>query len=343
LLAQTFDPKTLTVTGEPKRVADQVRININSRGFFSVSDNGILVYDQFTEVDYRQLTWFDREAKELGAVGDKAPMIQVKLSPDQKRTAVARRDPANGVFDLWVIDLARGAAARLTSGSSDVSDFVWSPDNNYIAWGFGSGQRFTVVRKLASGAGQEDILLQADRPISPTAWSADGKFILYTRNDLKTKNDIWVLPLEGDRNPFAFFQSPAEDQAAVFSPDGHWIAYQSSESGNPEVYVQTFPVSSGKWPISNKGGLRPRWRSDGKELFYITPEGKLMAVEIKAGSTFEPGVPSLLFDVATARALPNTPYDIAADGQRFLFISGRVDASPSSLAVVLNWTADLKK
>jgi Tol biopolymer transport system component len=224
-----------------------------------------------------------------------------------------------------------------------VSDFVWSPDNNYIAWGFGSGQRFTVVRKLASGAGQEDILLQADRPISPTAWSADGKFILYTRNDLKTKNDIWVLPLEGDRNPFAFFQSPAEDQAAVFSPDGHWIAYQSSESGNPEVYVQTFPVSSGKWPISNKGGLRPRWRSDGKELFYITPEGKLMAVEIKAGSTFEPGVPSLLFDVATARALPNTPYDIAADGQRFLFISGRVDASPSSLAVVLNWTADLKK
>ena len=200
-----------------------------------------------------------------------------------------------------------------------------------------------LVRKLASGAGQEEILLEADRPVLPTSWSSDGKFILYTRNELKTKNDIWVLPLEGDRKPFAFFQSPAVDTLAVFSPDGHWIAYQSSESGNSEIYVQTFPVSGGKWPVSNKGGVRPRWRGDGKELFYITPEGKLMAVEIKAGSTFEPGVPKVLFDVATARVLPTTPYDVSSDGQRFLFNSGRVDARPSSLAVVLNWTSDLKK
>ena len=343
LLAQAFDPKTLTLSGEPKRVADKVRVNFNSRGFFSVSDNGILVYDDFLEVDFRQPTWFDREAKELGTVGENAALIQLRLSPDEKRVAVSKRDPATGVFDLWVTDVARGTATRLTSGPSDASEFVWSPDNNYIVWGSSKDQRYTLVRKLASGTGQEEILLETDRPVVPTGWSSDGKFILYVRNELKTKFDIWVLPLEGDRKPFAFFESPTIDTLAAFSPDGHWVAYQSSESGNPEIYVQTFPVSGGKWPVSNKGGIRPRWRGDGKELFYITPEGKLMAVEIRAGSTFEPGVPKLLFEVAKARVLPTTPYDVSSDGQRFLFNSGRVDGRPSSLAVVLNWTSDLKK
>src|SRR6185503_11038567 len=210
----------------------------------------------------------DRNGKELGTVGENAALIQLRLAPDQKRIAVAKRDPATGVFDLWVMDVARGAATRITSGSSDTSDFVWSPDNNYLVWGSSKDQRYTLVRKLASGAGQEEILLEADRPLLPTGWSSDGKFILYTRNEPKTKNDIWVLPLEGDRKPFAFFQSPAIDTLAVFSPDGHWIAYQSSESGNSEIYVQTFPVSGGKWAVSNKGGIRPRWRGDGKELFY---------------------------------------------------------------------------
>jgi len=130
---------------------------------------------------------------------------------------------------------------------------------------------------------------------------------------------------------------------SLTSPDGHWVVYRSTESTIPEIYVQTFPPSGSKTPISVKGGLNPRWRADGKELFYITPEGKLMAVEIKAGSTFEPGVPKLLFDVATARTLATAPYDVAADGQRFLFISGRLEADQSSLVVVLNWNSDLQK
>ncbi|HEV8366620.1 MAG TPA: protein kinase [Pyrinomonadaceae bacterium] len=342
LLAQAFDPKTLTISGEPKRVADQIGVNSNSRGFFSFSDNGILVYDQFTESESRQLTWFDREAKEVETLGETANINLVRLSPDQKRAAVAKRDPGMGFLDLWVVD-ARGAASRITSGPSDTSDFVWSPDNNYLAWGSSRDQRHTIVRKLASGAGQEEVLLEADRPVLPTDWSPDGKFILYNRNDPMTRNDIWVLPLEGDRKPFAFFQSPAADSSAVFSPDGRWVAYQSGESSIPEIYVQTFPASGDKKLVSTKGGLRPRWRGDGKELFYITPEGKMMAVEIKAGATFEPGVPNLLFDVATARTLPTTPYDVATDGRRFLFISGQLDAGQASLAVVLNWISDLKK
>ena len=343
LLAQAFDPRTLTVTGAPIRVADQIRVNSNSRAFLSVSDSGMLVYDQYAETESRQLTWFARDGKELETFAEKGQMRHVRLSPDQKRAAVVRRDPSTGVYDLWVVDVARGATSRLTSGPSDISNIAWSPDGNYIAWASFRDQRFVLMRKLASGAGQEEILLDTDRPVFPTSWSADGKFILFTRSEVKTRNDIWVLPLEGDRKPVAYFQSSGDDHDAVFSPDGRWVAYRSTESTSPEIYLQTFPASGSKTPVSIKGGLNPRWRADGKELFYMTPEGKMMAVEIKAGSTFEPGVPKLLFDVATARTLVTATYDVAADGQRFLFMSGRVEAEASSLVVVLNWSSDLKK
>ncbi len=343
LLAQPFDARNLTLTGDSIRVADQVRINSNSRAFFSVSDNGTLVYDQFAEGENRQLTWFDRAGKQLETFSEKGTFIGLKLSPDQKRAAVSRRDPRTGVFDLYVIDVVRGATTRLSSGPFDVADFVWSPDSNYLAWVSVKGSTYQLLRKLASGSGQEEVLLESSKNIGPTDWSADGKFILYTDIDPKSRRDIWVLPLEGDRKPYVFFQTPVDDTSAVFSPDGRWIAYRSSESGNPEIYVQTFPASGGKWPVSTAGGLSPVWRRDGKELFYITPDGKLMAVEIKIGSTFEPGVPKLLFDVATARTLATSAYDVSTDGQRFLFISGQLDTNPSSLAVIVNWTAELKK
>jgi Tol biopolymer transport system component len=343
LLAQPFDAQNLTLAGDSVRIADQLRVNSNSRAFFSVSDNGILVYDQFADSDSRQLTWFDRAGKQLEAFGEKGSFIRIKLSPDQKRAAVSRRDPPTGVFDLYVVDVVRGATTRLTSGTFDVSDFVWSPDSNYIAWVSARGSTYQLLRKLASGSGQEEVLLESSKLIGPTDWSADGKFILYTDLDPKSRRDIWVLPLEGDRKPYVFFQTPADDLQAVFSPDGRWIAYVSGESGNREIYVQTFPASGGKWPVSTNGGLMPIWRRDGKELFYMTPDGKLMAVEIKTGSTFEPGVPKPLFDVATARTVATNAYDVSTDGQRFLFTSGQLDTNPSSLAVILNWTAELKK
>lgn len=343
LLAQPFDAGNLTLTGDSIRVADQVRINSNNRAFFSVSDNGTLVFDQFAEGENRQLTWFDRAGKQIETFGEKGAFIRLKLSPDQKRAAVSRRDPRTGVFDLYVIDVVRGATTRLTSGTFDVADFVWSPDSNYIAWVSVKGSTYQLLRKLASGSGQEEVLLESSKIIGPTDWSADGKFILYTDRDPISRRDIWVLPLEGERKPYVFFQTPADDTNAVFSPDRRWIAYESVESGIREMYVQTFPASGGKWPVSNNGGLSPIWRRDGKELFYITPDGKLMAVEIKIGSTFEPGVPKLLFDVATARTVATNAYDVSTDGQRFLFTSGQLDPNPSSLAVVVNWTADLKK
>ena len=151
-----------------------------------------------------------------------------------------------------------------------------------------------------------------------------------------------MLPLEGERKPNLFFQTQAGDQRASFSPDGRFIAYDSGESGRSEVYVQTFPPSAGKWLISTGGGLNVRWQRDGRELFYTAPDGKLMSVEVTPGGAFEPGVPKQLFELNAARTTPGADYDVSADGQRFLFISRQADA-PSVYAVVVNWTADLKK
>ena len=144
-------------------------------------------------------------------------------------------------------------------------------------------------------------MLQSDAPLFPGDWSADGKFLLYWRTDPKSSDDVWVLPQEGDRQPFPFLQTPIRDIEAQFSPDGRWIAYRTNESGRPEVYVQTFPASGGKWQVSTNGGHHPQWRSDGKELFYCSTDRKLMSVDVKLGGAFEAGLPKTLFDLAAAK------------------------------------------
>ena len=343
LLAQPFDASRLTLTGEPFRIADQVRVNANSRGYFSVSDNGTLVYDPSGERENQQLTWFDRAGKQLETIGALGTFLLPRLSPDEKRVAVSRRDPKTGISDIYVIEIARGASSRLTSDPANVNVAVWSPDGSRIVWASNRGGSYQFYQKLASGAGQEELLLQSSNPIAPIDWSADGRYILYTQIDPKAKGDVWVLPLEGDRKPFPFLQTSSDEGSAVFSPDGRWIAYQSDESGSAEVYVQTFPASGGKWPVSTKGGRVPQWRRDGKELFYLSSDGKMMAVEVKTSGTFEPGIPRALFDLSAVRPIRRSGYAVAADGQRFLFISRTAETAPSSLAVVVNWTADLKR
>jgi Tol biopolymer transport system component len=199
-----------------------------------------------------------------------------------------------------------------------------------------------IYRKLASGAGQTEVIGQSKNPIGITDWSTDGKFIVYTDADPTTNMNLRVLPLEGDRQPYLYFQTPTEDASGRFSPDGRFIAYRSRESGVNEVYVQTFPASGMKQPISTNGGINPVWAPSGKEIFFIAPDGKLMSVDIGGGSSFEAGKPKVLFDIIAARTTQTTDYDVSADGQRFLFISRMAEAT-SSLSVVINWTADLKK
>ncbi|MBK8813741.1 MAG: PD40 domain-containing protein [Acidobacteria bacterium] len=174
-----------------------------------------------------------------------------------------------------------------------------------------------------------------------TDWSSDGKHILYTDADPTTNTNIWALPLDGDRRPFLYFGSPLEDTWARFSADGRFIAYASRESGVSGVYVQTFPASGGKWPISTNGGGSPAWGRN-SEIFYIASDGKLMVAESKTGANFEPGIPKPLFDTAVARTTQANIFDVSADGQRFLFISRMADAT-SSLTVSANWIANFKR
>lgn len=344
LVAQSFDAGSLKLTGEPFVVADKVRVASQfGRAFFSVSDNGSLVYDPNALTNNQQLTWVDRAGRPLGTVGPPDQYETPRLSPDGKRLAVLRRDPRTRTWDIYVIDLARGAGSRLTFDPGDDLLPVWSPDDSRIAWGTKRDGAFQIYQKLASGIGQEELLLKADAPIFPDSWSADGRFLLYYRLDPKTRQDLWVLPLAGDRQPALFLQTPFTDTNGRFSPDGRWIAYTSDDQGRYEVNVQPFPASGGKWQIST-GGQLPCWRSDGKELYYLSLDGKLMAVEVKPGGSFEATAPRALFDLAPAWALGGTrSYTVTAAGDRFLFIRAREEAASLQFTVVTNWTAEVKK
>jgi Tol biopolymer transport system component len=243
-----------------------------------------------------------------------------------------------------VIDLARGVSSRLTFDPGDDVSQVWSPDGSRIAWSANRDGAYQIYQKLASGVGPEEVLVKDNVGIFTNSWSADGRFLLYYRTDPKTGNDLWVLPLAGDRQPALFLQTPFGEFNGRFSPDGRWIAYASSDQGRPEVYVQPYPASGGKWQISPNGGQQPWWRSDGKELYYLSADGKLMAVEVKPGGSFEAGAPRALFDLAPARALGGvSSYAVTAAGDRFLFVTAREEAASMQFTVVTNWAAEVKK
>ena len=335
LLAQPFDVRRLTLTGEPFPVADQVEI-----GSFSASDTGILVYQSRRSDDIAQLGWVDRAGKVLESVGaEGSGLFSPKLAPDGKRVAIARWQDKKRQYDIFVIDLMRGAQSRLTFDPDDDKSPIWSHDGSRIAWYSNRAGANQFYQKSASGVGEDALLLQSDSPMSPSSWSADGKFLLYNRYDPKSDIDVWVLPLEGDRKPFPFLQTRFRENDAVFSPDGSWIAYRSNESGKNEVYVQTFPAADGKWQISINGGQQPQWRSDGKELFYISADRKLMAVDIRSGATFEAGRPKTLFDFAAAKSSDNS-YEASADGQRFLLLRTLQSFPTAPFSVAVNWTAE---
>jgi serine/threonine protein kinase len=344
LMAQPFDAGKLQLTGEPFPIAEQVGFNsANGRGFFAVSENGVLVYRSNVLAD-TQLTWFDRTGKQIARVGTAGQINGLALSPDDKRVAVVRLDTQTGNSDLWVIDEAR--ETRFTFDPANDASPVWSPDGNRIAFNSNRSGVADLYLKSSSGAGNEELLFKSSNPKGPHDWSADGRFLLYGELDPKTNGDLWVLPLFGDQKPIPFLQTPFSESGGRFSPDGRWIAYSSNESGTFQVYVQSFPPSGGKWMISTNGGTQPRWRHDGKELFYLGYDRKLMVVGVKEDANkFEAGSPQALFEmrVIVGFVVPISSYEITRDGQRFLVLTPVEESSPSPLTVVLNWTASLKR
>ncbi len=367
LMAQAFDVRRLALAGDAVPI-DEV-ISGGSR-HFSASMTGALAYQPASSAGSgetkNQLTWFNREGKVLGPAGEPGAYQSLALSPDGSRVAVSRintqfsrRFGGWKPFDIWVHDFARNASERLTSNPA--SDWLptWSPDGNRIIF---SSERepdpfaFNLYQRFSSGAGSDELLYKSNQDKSVQDWSRDGRFLLYSvavryRTLTNTSShDLWVLPLSPgnpeDREPQPYLQTEANESQGKFSPNGRFIAYRSDASGSDEIYVQPFPIdSSRKWKVSTAGATSPRWSGDGKELFYISPDSKMMAVEVSTNPVFKFRTPKVLFPAITSESPNVTPYDVTADGKKFLMITMAEGGAPGTvpIMVVLNWTALLKK
>jgi eukaryotic-like serine/threonine-protein kinase len=327
LMSLPFDMKRLTSVGEPVPIARQVTSR-SFAGLAACSRQSVLAYVS-GERTGQQYVWRDRHGKYLGTAGPAGGVVCI--SPDGKRLVGDLRSTR-------VLDLATGVATDLMAANQGNTNPIWSPDGKYVAISFGK-QGWGVYRKPATGAGEWEPLTLAERLTAPKSWSPDGRFIVYAEIRPGTGADLMAIPAQPNATPFALAQTPATEDQGQFSPDGHWVAYTSNESGLSEIYVIPFPPApgGGRWRVSNGGGVMPRWRHDGKELFYISPDSEMMAVDVATKSVFQSGNPHPLFQtdiVDTGIRTGPMSWDIAPDG-RFLIISET--STDTSITVVLNW------
>ncbi|MGH9257036.1 MAG: protein kinase domain-containing protein, partial [Vicinamibacterales bacterium] len=341
LLAVPFDPGQGTVTGEPARIAQPIgRDDSSFSAMFSVSPD-VLAYRTTGGGGIRsQLMWMDRAGKVLQTVG--VPMVGLgapELDPTDQRVAVVRIAMRN--IDVWLMDASRGTLTRFTFNPTVEGPSVWSPDGRRVVFLSVRDEREALYEKSASGAGDERVIA-ADAG-APLSWSPDGRFLLYSRPDMKTGMDLWVLPMTGEPKPLPVVQGAMDQRGGEFSPDGRWLVYESNESGRFEVYVQPFPEAGGKWQVSSAGGTQPRWRRDGRELYYVAPDARLMAVAVAPGAdgtALSFGAPVPLFQtrlVSASDGPARQSYAVARDG-RFLMSTIVDDPSASPISVVVNWT-----
>jgi Tol biopolymer transport system component len=347
LMAQPFDRTRLNLAGEAFSLVDQVPpVGTSGMGAFSAADNGALIYTQGVgESAERELEWIDRAGNQLGSATKPAVIDQIALSPDEKRVALVIGERAR--TDIWIEDLVGGKRSRLTFRSGRNRSPLWSLDGSRLAFAYSpaAGTGYEAYRKAVNGEGTEELLGPTGINGTLYDWSEDGKFILHAHDDQMTRGELWLLPLNGDHKSITYLQTPFGELNAKFSPgpggSTRWIAYESRESGQAQIYVQGIPAGQAKWQISTMGGTQPQWRRDGKELYYVGGDQRLMAVPVKLSPTFEPGTPQPLFDIGARGA----SYQPTKNGQRFLVnvpAGGRTASAPS-LTVVLNWQAGLKK
>ena len=336
-MAQSFDLKRLETTGDAFPIAEQLQTGrYPGSGIFSVSEDGVLVYQSGPGNSGSELIWFDRTNKPIGKLGDLSPYNSFSLSPDGKSATVAVSNQM--VSNLWLYEVARGLKTPFTFGSAQTRGQVWSADGGTVFFTSNRKGHFDLYRKASSGAGSEELLVESNLDKTATSISPDGRFLLYHAVDSRTKADLWVLPL--GQKPFAFLQGEFNESNAQFSPDGRWVAYQSDESSRPEIYVTPFPSPSGKRQISTTGGRWPKWRRN--EVFYLSLDNKLMVSQVNVqGDTLEIGQARPLFEIRPGG--PGNVYDVSADGQRFLVNMAVEQQITAPLTLVLNWTADVKK
>ena len=351
LMAAPFDPVRAQIAGDVFAVADGV--SVTTPGSYlpvTVSTSGVLIYEPAVAGSgASQLAWYDRTGKFLAGAGAPGKVFNPAISPDGKLVAFQRENTTGS--DLWLLDLNRGVETRFTSDPSSNVAPVWSPGGDRIVFASNRTGVYNLYQKAANGSDREVRLLSNILTDSPEQWSRDGRFIGYLELDTKNKRDLWTLPAEAgtaDRKPIPFLRSEFDELLGQISPDSHWMAFTSDRSGRREVYVRPFPRGEGEWTISIAGGQGPRWRDDGKELFFEAADGKMMTVPVNkaipgAKAVFEPGTPLALFDAHMVHDIQARyfEYDVTADGKRFLINTaggpGALSAPP--LTVVTNWLA----
>jgi serine/threonine protein kinase/Tol biopolymer transport system component len=343
LVAQPFDRRRYVLSGEPHPLSDDVLYFPGvDRAVFSVSGGEVLITQTGRGASVSQLTWFDRSGKAVGTLGMVGSYPNVRLSPDGRKVAAEQTDPDGRTTHIWIHESARSATTRLTFDPSLHQAPIWSPDGRQILFGSNSKLGFHLYLKNADGSGSEEQVADfgAGLQVNLWDWSRGGKHVLFRKG-----NELWDLSWP-ERVAKPLLQVKWTVRNAQFSPDGRWMVYASNETGSMEIYVSPFPSGNGKWQVSSAGGEEPRWRQDGRELFYLSADGKMMAVPVKTDASFEAGSPVALFQTHRRQPVSSQDvfsYDVSGDGQRFLIITKMDEANAAPLSVLLNWSSEMEK
>ena len=334
LFAQPFDEGDARLHGDPQLLSESVDYFYGpGNAAFSVSNNGVLVFE--TAPAASRLVWLDRGGKEVGQLGQTAVVKGLRISPDGSRVAVDIAEKRTGTSDIWVFE-ATGVSTRLHSDPVDEIMPVWWPDGSKIVFRSDAKGPPDINEMAVGSAASERPLYVADAVQQPEDISQDGRVLVFL-NDVQSTSDLWLLPLQGERKAVPWFRSRFKEASPRFSPDGRWIAYESDESGNPEIYVALTEGAGEKRRLSIAGGRYPRWRRDGKELFYVALDGSVMAVPVQIGSRLEVASPIPLFRLESQIK----EYDVAPDGSRFLVSLPAERVPESPIRVMVDWAAGL--
>lgn len=346
LVAQPFNTSRMELSGDAVPIAEHVGMNgSTARPLFSASQSGALVYQAGLTEGGWNLLWWSRDGKRLGSAAQPDRYVWPALSPDGSHVAVMIFSGAQGIGDIWVFDLVRGTSTRLTFGPGSKNNPTWTPDGKMVAYSSTLKGPPHIYARADDGSGAEKTILETPDVIEiPEAFSSDGRYLVYSRRlgGKEPTNHLWVLPLFGEGKPFPIVQTTFDERFPSISSDGKWIAYQNNESGRNEIYITAFPGGGAKWQVSTNGGISPKWRKDGKELYFIDSLDNIVAVDVNASANaVHLGVPHALFQ-AVGIQREYGPYDVTADGKKFLINSGNLNAG-DPLTLVLNWPAELKK